>query len=188
MTIPDKQNPPRVAGFAGADFGESRRPQYTDPVETFKHAHGGRFTRSGNGYRTTCPLCPDGKPPTLAVGESDGWLRLHCFRCHGDRIGILAAVGLRLVDVGPPRSWPESPEERRRARRAMREAGWSAALRELAREATVIRIVANELVEWLVFGAEDNARLKLAVERIDAAAAVLVEAATYRPEVRDGKH
>ena len=182
MTTPEKQNPAGGRGFAGAVFGESGHAQYTDPVETFKHAHGGRFTASGNGWRTTCPAC-DGRNPTLVCSESDGWLRVHCFRCNADRIDILAAVGLRLADVGPPRHWPESPVERRRARRVMREAGWAAALKELAREATVIRIAAHELVEWLVFGVEDNARLKLAVERIDAAARVLVEADAYRPGV-----
>jgi len=85
-------------------------------------------------------------------------------------------VGLTWADIMPPRHWPESPEERRRARQAIREAGWASALSVLALEAKVTLFAAREL--WAVGGlsAADGQRLRQAVERIDHAANVLLEA------------
>ena len=143
-----------------------------NPVEVFKAAHGGKFTRSGTGERANCPACDD-RNGALVVSEADGWLRAHCFKCSAGRETILAAVGLRLRDVGPPRSWPESPDERRKANRALRESGWRAALSVLAREASVVQIAGRQLAGWQVLSLEDDARLALAVVRIDAARAVL---------------
>ncbi|MFT3754744.1 MAG: hypothetical protein QM769_02150 [Pseudoxanthomonas sp.] len=130
--------------------------------------------QSGNGWRARCPAC-GGRSRKLSIAMSDGRVLVHCFGgCRGDE--VLAAAGLTWADVMPPRHWPESPEERRQARRAIREAGWSAALATLAMEATVVRIAAVQLASWLPLSEEDDARLALALERIDKAAAVLVEA------------
>jgi len=90
---------------------------------------------------------------------------------------VLAAVGLRWADIMPPRSWPESPEERRRARRAVRESGWAAALSVLALESRIVLLAAREI--WAIGGlgsAADGKRLALAVERIAAASATLIDA------------
>jgi hypothetical protein len=138
----------------------------------FKHAHGGKFIASGGGWRSRCPCCDD-KHGALSVTERDGWLLCHCFRCGAERSAILAAVGLRIADIGPPRTWPPSNDERRAWSRAQREAGWSAALGVAALESRVALIAARELYQTGGLEVEDGKRLALAVERLESAAVVL---------------
>jgi len=129
---------------------------------------------SGNGWRARCPSC-GGRSRKLSIAESGGKVLVHCFGgCRGDE--VIGAVGLTWADLHPPRSWPMSHEEQRRARRALREAGWAAALEVLAVEATIVRLASAQLARWQPLSEEDDARLALACERIDKAAAVLVEA------------
>jgi hypothetical protein len=179
---PEKQNPAVGRGF-GYDVNPDGHDRITDALEVFRAAHGGKFTRSGKGWRANCPCCDDRKA-AMSATERDGWLHVHCFKCGAPRVDILRRVGLRLSDVGPPRTWPESPEDRRQARRAIREAGWSAALAILAREATVVTIAAADLIADKAIEWDDYVRLVAAGQRIDNAANVLVEAAQWRPEVR----
>lgn len=138
--------------------------------------------KSGAGWRARCPAC-GGRSRKLVVTEASDRVLLHCFgSC--EPIAVLQAVGLNWGDVMPPRHWPASPEERRRARRAIRESGWTAALSVLALESKVALIAARQLAQWQHLSADDDARLALAVERIDHACSVLVEAATWRPAVQ----
>jgi hypothetical protein len=187
MIRPHNERPPEQRGRAagGRDASLSGlQGKYTGaPLEVFKHAHGGRFTRSGSGLRTNCLFCDD-KKAALSVTERDGRLLLWCFRNGCAAADILAAVGLTFADVMPPRTWPESPEERRQARRAVREAGWSAALSTLALEAKVIAIAASDLIADKAIEWNDYCRLVAASQRIDSAAEVLTTAAQWRPEVR----
>lgn len=138
--------------------------------------------KSGSGWRTRCPSC-GGRSRKLSVAKIDERVLLHCFGgCRAD--DVLHSVGLTWAAVMPPRHWPQSPEERRHAGRAIREAGWAAALATLAREATIAKLAARQLAGWQVLDEVDDARLALAVERIDGAVAVLVEAAAWRPQVK----
>lgn len=148
-----------------------------DPTETIvgaiERATGKPRRKSGNSWRVCCPSCGGGGYKVSITEGDDRRALVTCFSCH-DTPAVLASVGLRLADLYPPRHWPESPEERRRARRAIREAGWAAALQVLAMEATVALVAARQLAQWQVLSSADDARLALAVERIDHAAAVLV--------------
>ncbi len=137
--------------------------------------------RSGKGWRAACPAC-GGRSRKLVVTQADDRLLIHCFSC-SDAKAVLAAVGLSWADVMPPRHWPESPEERRNARRAIREAGWASALSVLALEAKVALIAARQLSGWHYLTEEDDKRLAEAVERIDRASCVLNEASAWRPQV-----
>jgi len=129
--------------------------------------------KSGNGWRARCPAC-GGRSRKVSVTETEGRVLVFCFGgCPA--IEVLAAVGLGWPDVMPPRTWPQSPEERRRARRAIREAGWASALSVLALEAKVILFAARELHITGGLEIEDGKRLAEAVKRIDHAANVLVE-------------
>lgn len=129
--------------------------------------------KSGDGWRARCPAC-GGTSRKLTVAERDGRALLHCFGgCKPAE--VLEAVSLSWADIMPPRHWPESPEERRQARRAIREAGWASALSVLALEAQVTLIASRQLSRCSVLSEEDGARLAVAVARIDHAAAVLVE-------------
>ena len=133
----------------------------------------------GNGWRARCPAC-GGRSRKLSVALTDTRVLIHCFDC-ADAQAVLDAVGLRWADLMPPRTWPESPEELRRARRALREAGWSAALKVLALESTIVRIAANQLTRWQTLSHDDDQRLALAHKRITDAATVLTEADAWRP-------
>lgn len=137
---------------------------------------------SGAGWRARCPSC-GGRSRKLSIAMADDRVLLHCFGgCRADE--VLQSAGLTWADVMPPRHWPQSPEEQRRARRAIREAGWSAALGELALEAVVVKLAAEQIAGWHFLSEEDDARLAIAVTRIDRAASVLVESANWRPGVR----
>jgi hypothetical protein len=139
--------------------------------------------KAGNGWRARCPAC-GGKSRKLSIAESDNRVLVNCFSCT-DADAVLAAVGLCWADLQPPRHWPLSAEEQRLARRAIREAGWAGALSVLALEAKVVQIAAVEVTKVAEVGlsVEDFGRLKLAVQRIDGAANVFVEAARWKPEV-----
>lgn len=138
--------------------------------------------KSGNGWRARCPAC-DGRSRKLSIAETGDMVLMHCFGgCRA--VEVLGAIGLTWADIMPPRNWPASPEERRHARRAIREAGWASALAVLALEAKVALIAARQLSSRWYLSIEDDARLAQAVERIDNACGALVEAATWRPAVR----
>lgn len=130
--------------------------------------------KSGNGYRARCPAC-GGTSRKLSITQADDRVLLYCFGgC--ESIAVLQAVGLTWADIMPPRHWPESPEERRKARRAIREASWASAVAVLALEAKVILLAGRQLAGWQFLTEEDDKRLSEAVERVDHCAAALVEA------------
>lgn len=184
---PEMQNPPVTAGSAGADLGRAQHRQYTHHVEIaraeilLQRLNG--VQRAGSGWRARCPAC-GGKSRKVAIREADGKVLLHCFGC-GDAPAVLASVGLTWADLQPPKTWPETPAERHKARRALREMGWSAALQTLALEATVVLLASRDLARWQPLSEDDDRRLAVAVERIDRASAVLCEAAAWRPAVRE---
>lgn len=136
--------------------------------------------KAGSGWRARCPAC-GGKSRKLSVAASEGRVLVHCFGgC--DAATVLDAVGLRWSDIMPPRTWPQSPEERRRVQRALRECGWSAALATLATEGAVLHLAARQLVEWQALSVEDDERFALACIRIEKAALVLAERDAWRPD------
>ncbi len=129
--------------------------------------------RAGKGWRARCPACGGGSRK-VSIAESDGRVLVHCFGgC--EAVDVIAAAGLQWADLYPPRHWPQSPDDRRRARRAIREAGWASALVVLALEAKVVQIAAHEHLGGHPVSGDDYLRLVVAVERIDKATDVLVE-------------
>ncbi|MBB6246185.1 hypothetical protein HDE80_001206 [Rhodanobacter sp. A1T4] len=96
-----------------------------------------------------------------------------CFSCH-DTPAILDAVGLQMGDLFPERIRDTTPEGRRAAQQAFKQAGWGAALGVVGREAKVISIAAHDLAAGLVLNDTDAERLALAIDRIDTAREVLV--------------
>lgn len=134
--------------------------------------HGVRTTGAAS-WRADCPNDHQHARGSLSVTVADdGRLLLHCFAC-GDVRGILAAVGLELGDLFPERIRDPSPEARQHARDAFKRSAWSAALRVLSREATVVGCAAAMLRQGDALTADDDARLIVAMQRIDDARAVL---------------
>lgn len=127
-----------------------------------------------NSWRADCPNpVHEHARGSLAITDADdGRVLLVCFACH-DTPAILAAVGLELADLFPERIRDPSPEGRRAAREAFKRSAWAAALRVLAREATVVLIACRWLREGKALATEDEARLITAVQRIENARAVL---------------
>lgn len=127
----------------------------------------------GRGWRARCPAC-GGRSRKLSVAESDNRVLAHCFGgCKA--IEVLQAVGLTWADIMPPRHWPESPEERRQARRAIRESGWAAALEVLSLEAAIVQLAAGKLLKDEPLEWDDYCRLVKAEERIGSARFTLTE-------------
>jgi hypothetical protein len=134
--------------------------------------------RQGNGWRARCPAC-GGTSRKVAIAERDGRVLVHCFAgCRGD--DVLTAVGLRWADLHPPRHWPQSREERERARQAIREAGIVTAVEVLAFEASIIEAAGRQLYGWQYLSVEDDKRLSEAVERVANARSILSRPQPWR--------
>ena len=131
-----------------------------------------RVRKCGRGWIACCPAHED-RSASLSVCEgSDGRALVKCFAgC--DALAVVRALGLEVADLFPPRVADLSPEGRAAAREAHRQGGWAAALGVLSREAAIVAIAGRELAEGRLLSAEDQARLRLALERIDGAREVL---------------
>lgn len=171
------RNPARQPGFVSAFDGIAMHVQDASAEPLLQRLE--HVQRQGNGYRARCPAC-GGQSRKLAITERDGRVLVHCFAgCPAD--DVLGAVGLRWADLHPPRHWPQSREERERARLAMREAGTASAVEVLALEGAVIEAAGRQLQCWQYLSAEDDARLTAAVERVSSARAILSRPQQWRP-------
>lgn len=117
-----------------------------------------RVRSSGPGkWRACCPV-HGGKSLTLAIAERDGRVLLHCFAgCGTD--AVLRALGLTLSDLferplGEHRPMSRSP--------------WSPrdVLQVVLEEATVVGLVAAEILERGTVSETDWLRLRLASGRL----------------------
>lgn len=170
MTLPQKQNPGWRAG-ASETFASGHRfhVNHASAEPLLQRLDG--VQKSGNGWRARCPSC-GGQSRKLSIAETDGRVLLHDFGgCAA--VDVLAAVGLAWADVMPPRTWPESPEERKQARRAIREAGWASALAVLSSEAAIVCAASTMLLRGRALSGADHDRLQVAHGRIAGAREVL---------------
>lgn len=180
---PGKEETPPVArqGFRGQTIGRGLQPDSTTKYHVTTASAEPILSRlegvqkTGSGWRARCPAC-EGRSRKLSITESDGRVLIHCFAgCAA--ADVLAAVGLRWADIMPPRSWPPSRDEQRRASRAIREAGWAAAVAVLSLESKIVALAANDIHRLGgLQSSRDLDRLNLAVERIGAASATLIDA------------
>lgn len=139
--------------------------------------------RSGNGWRAKCPACGGASRKVSIAEGDDGRVLLHCFGgC--DAASVAQAAGLSVSDLFPIKSTEDTPESRRRTRRAAREAQWGAALEMLALEARVVHLAGWEVQAGRMLNPDDAARVARAVERISDARAILRESYSFRPEAR----
>jgi hypothetical protein len=176
----DAQNksPGNRAGASGKRFGGQQFHVQNASAEPLLQRLDG-VQKSGTGWRAKCPAC-GGHSRKVSITEVVGKVLLHCFGgC--EAVDVLTAVGLTWADVMPPRHWPASPDERRRARRAIREVGWSSALSQLAYAAKVILFAGQKFKRWQPLDEADDVTLSQAVAIVDGAANIFVEAAACRP-------
>jgi hypothetical protein len=108
-------------------------------------------------------LCPahDDRSPSLSIRETgDGTVLVKCWAgCEAP--DVLAAVGLELRDLFPPRPSAHGPIRHQRDRMPAREA-----LTLLDREAVLVHVAALEIAAGRVLTDADRARLGEAVGRI----------------------
>lgn len=171
MSATEKRNPAGGPGSCTNASGVVYHADHASAEPLLQRLDG--VQRAGKGWRARCPACGGGSRK-VSIAESGGRVLVHCFGgCEG--VDVIAAVGLQWADLYPPRHWPQSPDERKQAKRAIREAGWASALGVLALEAKVVQIAAHEHLGGHPVSGDDYVRLVEAVERIDNAAGVLVE-------------
>jgi len=127
---------------------------------------------SSRGWVARCPAHQD-RSASLSLAEGqDGRALVKCFAgC--EVLTVVRAVGLELADLFPERATDKSPIGRAEAREAWRQSGWAAALGVLAREASVVLIAGRQLADGHPLGDDDQARLRVALERIEGAREVL---------------
>lgn len=124
-------------------------------------SHLDKVKRTGkNAYLACCPAHAD-KHPSLTVREtaSDAIL-IHCFSgC--DTESVLSAIGLTFNDLYPPRQHHGKPESR----------PFPAAdvLRALSLEIMIVALAGRSILSKSPFTESDQARLVLAVNRIQSA-------------------
>lgn len=182
---PETQNPAKGRGFAGAQSqaGGSRTHSTAGAPLALILARLENVRRCGRGHRADCPRGHSSRG-TLAIHEGASGAVLMC--CHaGCTPGeVLGAVGLSVTDLFPVRLPPASPEARREAMRAAREAGWAAALPALELEAAVVEAAARRMLRDDRLTWSDLQRLARAAERIADARARLAPAPRWKPEAR----
>lgn len=174
MTTPQKRNAGWLAGAPiTQSTGRGLQADCSAPLDLLLSRLEG-VQIAGKGYRAMCPSC-GGKSRKVSIAEADnGSVLLHAF-CGCTPAEVLAGAGLALADLFPVRLTPQTPEERRAARRAMQEASWRAALVVVDTEIAVVQAAARMVARWQCLSQEDDARLQLAAERVASARGVLNE-------------
>lgn len=123
--------------------------------------HGVRESGPGR-WIARCPVHDD-RSPSLAVRNTGDRLLLHCFAgC--DVYTVVAAVGLKLTDLFPPR-FPDPAYRGRPERYPIPAAD---ILRCVAAEATYIMICARDLARGTMLTPDDMDRLAISATRIRA--------------------
>ena len=121
-----------------------------------------KVKRTGDGkYQSRCPAHDD-RGPSLSIRETDdGRVLLHCFA--GCSVhDVLAAVGMEINDLFPPREIQQGRPERRPFPAAD-------VLRAIGFEALVVAASGAALLAGRPFRPMDRERLILAVHRIQSA-------------------
>ena len=174
---PETRNPGWRAGASGRSTGERTFHVQNATAETLLQRLES-VQKSGNGWRARCPAC-GGQSRKVSIAEADGRILAHAF-CGCTADAVLSAVGLSWADLHPPRHWPQTPQEREHARRAIREVGITSAVEVLALEAAVIEAAGRQLQQWQCLSVEDDARLNVAVERAFNARSILSRPQPWR--------
>ena len=172
MTEPQTRKSPAATGL---DLRTTHLQSNHSPIDALLHAlesaTGRAPTRTSKAWRARCPSC-GGESEKVSMAQADnGGILLYAF-CGCETSAVLAACGLTLAHLFPARLAATTPEARRAARQALREAGWGAAWNALAAEAVIVRIVAGDVLR-LDVSAHDLERVARAERRIHEAVAVL---------------
>lgn len=171
-------HPPLAAGGAGGAWGMARlvrdeQPKNTTPrasIHTLLDRLEKVRERGPGRWMACCPAHED-KSPSLSIREtSDGVILLKCFGPGCSAADIVAAVGLELRDLFPEKLSDHIPSRRDRNHfHAAREA-----LKAIRVEVMIVAIAGETVHRGETLEPEDMDRLWRAVERIRAAAEVVL--------------
>lgn len=125
--------------------------------------------RFGKDYRARCPHHDSRRKDALVITDKgDGRILLKCFGgCSAN--DVVAAVGMKLTDLMPPKPERYSPEQRDDLKRQITMAEWGAALAVIDDESDVIAILAGKLSRGHALTESDAARLAKAKTLINEA-------------------
>lgn len=127
---------------------------------------------SPDSWMACCPAHED-KSASLSIRHADGKTLIHCFAgCSVHE--VIAAIGLEISDLFPPRESYGNPE--RRPFPAMD------ALRGIAFEALVVSAAASALLAGHPFTQVDRERLSMAAARIQSALSAVM------PQMKGTRH
>lgn len=126
--------------------------------------HLSKVKRTGQGRYIACCSAHEDKSASLSIRElDDGKVLVHCFAgCSVHE--IVAAVGLEISDLFPPRD-----NEQHFTKGEKRPFPATDVLKAIAFESTLVLIAAADLMAGHPFTTADRARLALACSRIQAA-------------------
>ena len=114
-----------------------------------------------NGSWVACCPAHDDKSPSLSIREHEGKVLVHCFA--GCEVAdVVAAVGLGLEDLFPPRQEPKPQPPHRRVKLYAGDV-----LRCLHAEALVVMVAAHNVANGVRLTEQDRGRLRTAWQRID---------------------
>ena len=118
--------------------------------------------RTGEGrWIARCPAHDD-RHPSLAICEADdGRVLIRCFSGCG-AAEIMAAAGLEMSDLFPPRTTNHRYAKERKPIRA------DDVLQCLRRESTIILLAAADILSGSPIDQDDRARIEMAANRINA--------------------
>ena len=174
MKIPDEKAPAVFGNGRGSEnaIRAGSQHHHTAPIEILLNRLE-RVIQYGQGWRAKCPA-HGGKSPgslSIAIGD-DGRILLHCWGgCSA--LDVVHAVGLELSDLFEKRLMHNAtPAERRVLRELARQCQWKAAVPALMSESIVVLLAAGILDKGQSLSQADDARLMLAIERIESAKAV----------------
>ena len=137
-----------------------------------------KVRRTGHGTWLACCPAHEDRSASLSVREADdGKILLHCFAgCSAHE--VVAAAGLDLADLFPPRE-----DGRNAGKPERRPFPATDALRAVAFEALVVSAAASAMLAGHPFTPADRERLSLAAARINAALGVVAPTFT-----KGGRH
>jgi len=171
MKIPDEKTPAVLGDGRGSKNAIRAGSQHhsTAPIDILLNRLE-RVIQYGQGWRAKCPA-HGGKSPgsvSIAIGD-DGRILLHCFGgCSA--LEVVHSCGLDLSDLFEKRLMHNAtPAERRVLRELARQAQWKAAVPALMSESIVVLLAAGMLDKGEALSKADDARLMLAIERIESA-------------------
>ena len=127
----------------------------------------------GKGWRAACPAHDGNSKSSLSIAQGDdGRILINCFAgCSA--LEIVHSIGLEVSDLFVRRiTHAITTQERRELRQLARLAQWKAALSVLLFEALVVLTAARQVAGGDSLSIEDDARLELAVDRIEGAKGV----------------